>query len=62
MATVTMVPGPVNGKWREFFWFLFGRFVPMAICHGFITWDDAKRCHCYYDMLHYAIGGIATAQ
>jgi len=34
----------------------------MAICHGFITQDDGKRYYNYYDMLHYVVGRIATAQ
>ena len=61
-TTVTMVPGPLNEKWPEIFRFLFGRFVPMAICHGFITQDDEKHYHDYYDMLHDTIGPIATTQ
>ena len=61
-TTVTMVPVPLNKKYMQIFWFLVNHFVAIAICRGFITQDDGKCCHGYYDMLHYTIGCIATAQ
>ena len=61
-ATVTVVPGPVNGKWREFFWFLLNHFVVMVKIACFIIHEDGKCYHGYYDILHYTIGYIVTAQ
>ena len=61
-TTVTMVSGRLNEKMHENPWFLMNHSVPMAINHGFITWEDGKCYRGYYDMLHYAIGAIATAQ
>jgi len=52
----------VYGKIHEKFRFLVDHFVAMEKCHVFITHDDAKRCHGYYDMLQYTIGCIVTAQ
>jgi len=52
----------VYGKIHETFWFLLEHFVAMAKYHAFITYDDGKHYHGCYDMLHYTIGCIATAQ
>ena len=61
-TTVSMVASPLNEKWSKIFPFLLNNIVAIAICHGLITQDDGKCCHGYYDMLHYTIGCIATAQ
>ena len=61
-VTMEKVLCDVYGKKHRKFWFLLNHFVAMAICHGFITQDDGKRYYNYYDMLHYVVGRIATAQ
>ena len=61
-TTVSMVASPLNEKWSKIFPFLLNNIVAMAKCHGFINQYYGKHHHGYYDMLHYVIGCIATAQ
>ena len=61
-ASVEKVLCDVYGKIHEKFLFFLDHFVAMAKYHGFITHDDGKHYHGCYDMLHYTIGCIATAQ